>query len=51
MTGDLSAVVVSGAEYGIYVEFGTTRMRARPYLFPALEEVTRSIGGELKRLF
>lgn len=51
MTGDLSAIIVSGAEYGIYVEFGTTRMRARPYLTPALEEVARNIGAEFKSLF
>lgn len=50
MEGDLSAVVFVAAEYGIYVELGTTRMRARPYLLPALEEVARSIGGEVKQI-
>lgn len=48
--GDLTAVVFVGAEYGVYVEFGTTRQRAQPYLQPALEEVSRSIGAELKQI-
>ena len=50
MEGDLSAIVFSAAEYSIHVEFGTTRMRARPFLLPALEEVARSIGGEVKQV-
>lgn len=35
--GDLSAIIGPGANYGIYVEFGTSRMGPQPYLFPALE--------------
>lgn len=30
------------AEYGIYVEFGTSRMAARPYFVPAVELVRPS---------
>jgi HK97 gp10 family phage protein len=36
---DLLAQVQVGAEYGIYVEYGTRKMSARPYLRPAVEEV------------
>ena len=50
MEDDLSAVVFSATEYSIYVEFGTTRMRGRPFLLPALEEVARSIGGEVQKV-
>ena len=28
-----------GSEYGIYLEFGTSRMAPRPFLFPAVEKV------------
>lgn len=36
------ALVGVGAEYGAYVELGTSRMRAQPYLFPAVETVMRT---------
>lgn len=36
---DLSWQVVVGAEYGIYVEMGTYKMAAQPYLEPAVELV------------
>lgn len=32
-----TAYVAVGAEYGIYVELGTTRMPAQPYFYPAVE--------------
>lgn len=35
-------IVGVGAEYGAYVEFGTSRMRAQPYLFPAARKVMRT---------
>jgi HK97 gp10 family phage protein len=37
MAGDMSAVVAPGVDYAIFVEFGTARMAARPYLIPAAE--------------
>lgn len=35
--GGLSAIVAAGTEYAIYVERGTRRMGARPFLVPAFE--------------
>jgi HK97 gp10 family phage protein len=37
--GDLNAEVRVGAHYGIYVEYGTRKMSARPYMRPAAEKV------------
>ncbi len=34
---ELTAFVAVGMEYGPYVEYGTDRMAARPYLVPAAE--------------
>jgi HK97 gp10 family phage protein len=36
---ETTAYVAVGASYGIYVEMGTTRMPAHPYLAPAVEQV------------
>jgi len=36
-------IVHDGVEYGIYLEFGTNRMVARPSLRPAYERVTRDL--------
>jgi hypothetical protein len=41
-TGSDRWIVGVGAEYGAYVEFGTRRMRAQPYLFPAARQVVRT---------
>lgn len=40
--GDAAYVVAVGAEYGAYVEFGTSKMEAQPYLFPAARTVINS---------
>lgn len=34
-------VVSVGAKYGSYVEFGTSKMKAQPFLFPAARTVMR----------
>lgn len=36
---DQSASVAVGAEYGVYVELGTTHAPAQPYFYPAVEAV------------
>jgi len=47
---ELTGVVSVGAEYGIYVELGTSRAPAQPFLLPAAEQVIKEIGGELKQV-
>ncbi len=45
--------VQDGVEYGIYQEFGTSRMAAQPFMSPALESVRDDIetliGREIER--
>ena len=36
-------IIADGVEYGIYVELGTTRMIARPFLVPNFERVTKKL--------
>jgi HK97 gp10 family phage protein len=42
------AVVGTGAEYGVYLEMGTRRMAARPFMRPALEENRGRIAGLIR---
>jgi len=37
MTGELQYTVQDGVEYGQFVELGTSRMAAQPFLVPAIE--------------
>lgn len=46
----LGASVESRAEYSDYLEFGTSKMRARPFLQPALEANRRKIIQMFARL-
>lgn len=50
----LTGQVTVGADYGIHVEFGTHKMKAQPYLFPAHEgnrlQYEKAIKDELKKL-
>lgn len=46
---DLSAVVGPSVRYGLYVEMGTRRMGARPYLRPAAEVVLPGFAAAVKR--
>lgn len=50
-TEKLEAVVSVAASYGIYVEMGTAKMAARPYLGPAAEAVRPSFVAAMKKLF
>lgn len=38
-----------GADYGIYNEYGTVHMAARPFLRPAIEKVTPTFQAALRR--
>jgi len=44
------AVIAVGATYGIFLEFGTSRMAARPFLTPALEAYRYKYLRALKQL-
>lgn len=44
---DLSGVVGTSVFYGQFVEFGTRRMGARPYLRPAAEAVLPGFSGRV----
>lgn len=48
--GHNEAIVAVGATYGIFVEFGTSHMPARPYFTPAFEEVRGQFLRALERL-
>lgn len=48
--GHLETTVSTNVEYAPYVEFGTSRMRAQPYLFPAFQKASASLEGKLKAL-
>lgn len=42
--GEVAAVVGTTVHYGIYQEFGTRSIPARPFLGPALEKARRKYG-------
>lgn len=50
---DNSAIVAVAAEYAAYVEYGTSRMHAQPYLRPAVDEhiseIEQAVGETLER--
>jgi HK97 gp10 family phage protein len=49
--GEMSAVVGPHTDYEIYVEFGTYKMAARPYLTPAAEGARPAWEAGLRELF
>jgi len=50
MTSKVSAVVGVLAEYGAALEYGTTRMAARPFMTPAAEKGRRWFMAQMKDL-
>jgi HK97 gp10 family phage protein len=48
--GALIARIVVGAEYGSYVEFGTPKMKAQPYLTPAVEKNREPFKAAMNQL-
>lgn len=48
--GDLHAFIAPHMEYGHFVEFGTRKMAARPYMTPAAEKVRPDFLGAMQRL-
>lgn len=47
---DLNAYVAVGANYGLYVEMGTSHMAAQPYLGPAADFVRPEFLEAMRRL-
>jgi HK97 gp10 family phage protein len=45
----LSATVEAGVDYAVFLEFGTRRQRAQPFLFPAYEKNRLAFVAALKR--
>lgn len=45
---DLTGIVGPSVAYGLYVEFGTRRRGARPYMRPAAEAVLPQFAGRIK---
>lgn len=46
--GEYQAFVAVGAEYAIYVEYGTRFMAAQPFMTPAVEQVRKSFERAVK---
>lgn len=49
-TSGLEGRVDAQAHYAAHVEFGTSRMGARPYLIPAAEAVAHAFQAAMKRI-
>ncbi len=49
-TGGLSGIVESKANYSSYLEFGTSRMAARPFMFPSAERARAFIRKKFREL-
>ena len=47
---DWGFLVVAGVEYAQFVEFGTVRMAAHPFLTPAIQEGAALLERKLKEL-
>src|SRR5258706_11186897 len=51
MTDDMTFTVQDGVEYGVYQEFGTSRMAAHPFLIPAIESWAERFQQAFAELF
>jgi HK97 gp10 family phage protein len=51
MTGDMTFTVSDGVEYGVYQEFGTSRMSAQPFMIPAIEAWSQKFLAAFAELF
>lgn len=50
MEGPMRALIVSPAHYSIYVELGTRKMSAQPFLYPALQAEAQTYFRNLARI-
>jgi HK97 gp10 family phage protein len=51
MTDDLTFTVQDGVNYGIFLELGTSRMAAQPFLLPAVEAWRQKFLDAFEGLF
>lgn len=51
MTGDLTFTLSDGVEYGVYQEFGTSKMAAHPFMTPAIEKWAQKFMNAFEGLF
>lgn len=51
LTGQTAVAVGTNVEYGPYVEYGTSRMAAQPYLRPAMDEDGQEAAQEIARAY
>ncbi len=49
-SGILEATVGTNVEYGPFIEHGTRKMRAQPFLFPAFEAASQHLQDNLSKL-
>jgi HK97 gp10 family phage protein len=49
-SSDLTKYVGPATEYNLYVEYGTSRMRAQPYMRPAAEAVRPAFIAALRQI-
>jgi len=49
-TGDLSAEVAATTSYAHYLEYGTVKMAARPYMLPAARDVEPSFLAAMSQI-
>lgn len=47
---DQEAIIAVGANYGVYLEFGTVHMDAQPYMTPAAEAIRPSFEAALSQI-
>ena len=50
-TGSLEYQVMDGVEYGVYLELGTERMAARPFVAPVIEQMRQGEFGRMMRRY
>ena len=51
MKGEMTFIVQDGVNYGIWQEFGTSRMAAQPFLIPAVEAWRDKFYAAFSELF
>jgi HK97 gp10 family phage protein len=51
MIAELTYRLQDGVEYGVFQELGTSKMTARPFLKPAIEEFRQKFLNAFKELF